>query len=212
MTKYKKSGLPKYCVAKKGHLGRIHYYYQRKDFRVPLPSPDAPDFWDEYNSAESRLPPTDHRIAAEVLGTLGSNEKEMRKVFGLIERGAKQRAKRSGREYSLPKGWLYETLMRQQGRCAISGVGIRRSQGRFDRLGPSIDRIDSSVGYTPQNCHVVALGVNIAKGSMSLPDFVAFCKVVASYQDRTKRERIKNLEHRFSTEDRRPTNQRLAAE
>jgi hypothetical protein len=44
---------------------------------------------------------------------------------------------------------------------------------------PSIDRIDSSKGYTPDNCRVVLWIINQAKNDISEDDFQAALRQVA---------------------------------
>lgn len=46
----------------------------------------------------------------------------------------------------------------------------------------SLDRIDSSKGYTVDNVQFVAYAVNIAKHALSSDEFIDFCKAVANYR------------------------------
>jgi hypothetical protein len=57
---------------------------------------------------------------------------------------------------------------RARGRCEVSGMAFstEKPEGQRIRLhAPSVDRIDSSKGYAPENCRLVCAGVNIALNS-----------------------------------------------
>jgi hypothetical protein len=73
-------------------------------------------------------------------------------------------------------------ITRQQNRCAISGIPMtyERGAGRL-WTNLSIDRIDSTAGYTPQNIQLACAGANRARLSLSMPEFVEFCRKVVRY-------------------------------
>lgn len=73
--------------------------------------------------------------------------------------GCKRRALRHGREFALTREWLRPRLVR--GVCEATGQSLTFSPG--DETVPSIDRKDSSLGYTPDNCWVVTWRYNNAK-------------------------------------------------
>lgn len=62
-----------------------------------------------------------------------------------------------------------ENLWRSQnGKCAITGLVLRpEASGMFH---PSLDRIDSSLGYVEGNVHIVLLAINYMKNSYSLEE------------------------------------------
>ena len=98
--------------------------------------------------------------------------------WGGYERGAKVR----GITYSLniEEGWdLYE---QQQGKCFFTGQPIEFSyNSKESRHGTaSLDRKDSSKGYTIDNCVWVHKDINRFKNKYSIDDFVNMCKMVAS--------------------------------
>nr|QBK86123.1 MAG: Zn-finger protein [Marseillevirus LCMAC101] len=45
----------------------------------------------------------------------------------------------------------------------------------------SVDRIDSSKGYSLENIQLVGQKVNIIKGDLQTEDFVEFCRKVVNY-------------------------------
>ena len=181
----KKSGLPTYArkVANKrpDATERVAYYFQRGDFRVPLPPPDSEEFNDAYADAYAKMEASPHFLDEwEHPGEIITNNK-LDQYFRLRENAAKQRAKSVGRDYTLPPFWAADQYIRQKGLCALSGVPMRKAVGLMDPFCPTIDRIDSAKGYTPENCQLVALQVNLAKNNMSEADFIRMCRRVSAY-------------------------------
>jgi hypothetical protein len=77
---------------------------------------------------------------------------------------AKHRAKRYKLQFDLPKEWIEDKLIK--GCCDMTGIQFDLSTGGGRRnrhpYAPSIDRINSSGGYTVDNCRVVIWHVNTA--------------------------------------------------
>lgn len=85
---------------------------------------------------------------------------------------ARIRARVKGREFALNDAWIDKAA--QQTHCAVSGIEFvieQRSDWSRDPRGPSIDRIDSKRGYTPDNTRLVCSFVNIAKAEMTDQQF-----------------------------------------
>ena len=76
--------------------------------------------------------------------------------------GAKERAAENGRQFTLTIGDI-----RIPPTCPITGVQFFDEDGRVINS-PSLDRVDNSRGYTPENVRVISLKANFAKGTMSL--------------------------------------------
>ena len=75
-------------------------------------------------------------------------------------------------------------LVEQQFRCGLSGIHlsipIYSWQGKLLNEGnASLDRIDSSIGYTKDNIHWVDKTINKMKGAFSLDRFFTLCKKVS---------------------------------
>lgn len=70
---------------------------------------------------------------------------------------------------------LYEI---QSGRCAFSGESIGWSIRGWDHTA-SIDRIDNSKGYLPDNVQLVHKEINMMRGSLSAERFVDLCVQIA---------------------------------
>jgi hypothetical protein len=66
----------------------------------------------------------------------------------------------------------------QGGRCALTGWPIGWSTQKWDHTA-SIDRIDNSVGYTLENIQLVHKSVNMARGTMSVAEFIEMCIAIS---------------------------------
>lgn len=67
----------------------------------------------------------------------------------------------------------------QQGRCAITG--FRMSFKKNSPRKASIDRIDSSKGYSPENIQWLCWRVNDMKSDFAMSDFIYWCKAIAAH-------------------------------
>ena len=98
---------------------------------------------------------------------------------------SKHRAKRKGVEHTLTLGWVKDHLSPM--RCAVSGIPFTfhieadRTRAPFS---PSIDRIDSLRGYTQDNCQIVCLIYNVAKGEGDHSDVLTLSKALLTPRKR----------------------------
>lgn len=94
---------------------------------------------------------------------------------------SRYRSKKSGIDHSIDCKFLRNLFEEQSGKCALSGfeMTIQGKRGTNDYWhSVSLDRIDSSGGYTPDNVQLVCTGVNYMKKDMSDDLFRQFCKGV----------------------------------
>ena len=85
------------------------------------------------------------------------------------------------RKEKISVAFLAGMYAKQNGRCAISGVTMTSEIGRGTvSTNISIDRIDSSVGYEPENVQLVCRIVNIMKTSLPLGEFLEWCRIIAT--------------------------------
>lgn len=96
--------------------------------------------------------------------------------------------------------WAWLLFIKQKNRCALSGVEITfpETQRKEHQGTASLDRIDSSLGYTEENVQWVHKRINIMKGDMSDSEFIDWCKIVVDYTNRkaqydNSRQNLKNL-------------------
>ena len=78
---------------------------------------------------------------------------------------AKQGAAARGLPFDLTIEDIRKMAEDQQGRCAVTGMRFsnrKPKQGNKAPWAPSLDRKDSSLGYSPANCRIVSVFANIA--------------------------------------------------
>lgn len=79
---------------------------------------------------------------------------------------------------------LYDIWKKQDGVCVYTGVKLilknKRNTKEHNNFVASVDRIDSSKGYTKDNIQFISRTANLAKHTMSHEEMVEFCKIVAN--------------------------------
>lgn len=90
---------------------------------------------------------------------------------------AKQRAKKNGREFTI----TVDDIVIPD-RCPILGIEINVNSGKSGAFynSPSLDRIDNSRGYTPDNVQVMSQRANVMKAAASNTDLHNFAKWILS--------------------------------
>jgi hypothetical protein len=104
------------------------------------------------------------------------------KLTGLLTQ-SRYRTKKRDFEHTITLPFLKEMYEHQNGRCVLSGntmtiYGPKGSNDYWHSI--SLDRVNSSLGYTPDNVQLVCTGVNIMKQEMPNELFIDFCRKVAS--------------------------------
>ena len=81
-------------------------------------------------------------------------------------------------EFSITPEFVWDIYIRQEKKCALAGLDIGwASIGQYHTA--SIDRIDSSIGYTEGNIWLLHKDVNMMKQSFQLEDFIEYCKLIS---------------------------------
>lgn len=104
--------------------------------------------------------------------------------------GASQRSVTYSREFAITLSDMYRMWIAKDGRCKTTSYPLRYD--RFKGAKPhnmSIDRIDSSKGYTPDNIQLVTNMFNMSKKNYTMDAFVDMCHGVASTCPLSKRAR-----------------------
>lgn len=90
-----------------------------------------------------------------------------------LVRDAKQHAKVKNREFTIDIDDVLDCLYRQNNKCALSGVSFSSTNR------PSLDRIDSNLGYTKDNIQLLLKEVNIMKSNLPQDRFLSLCGLIA---------------------------------
>ncbi len=114
-------------------------------------------------------------VSYDVIARNSSPEKYLQQAFYL----AKSRAKRIGWEFTIAYKDLLVLYDRQRGKCALTNRLMTHiaGQGRI-ATNISIDRIDSCLGYIPDNVQLVCYVVNGMKSNLPQNEFVQLCMEV----------------------------------
>jgi hypothetical protein len=103
--------------------------------------------------------------------------------FGQLKSNAAKR----NLSFEVTKEYLWELLVAQAFKCALSGVPIELSKKikgcnvDWAYVTASPDRIDSSRGYVPGNIQWVHKEVNIMKQSHGQQEFIEWCRKIVAH-------------------------------
>jgi len=96
----------------------------------------------------------------------------------MLLNASKQRAKTKGREHTITLQDIKDKYP-PDNRCPVFGFELEFNSEGFRETSPSIDRIDSSKGYTPENIQIISWKANRIKAYATVEDLeilVAFMK------------------------------------
>lgn len=94
----------------------------------------------------------------------------------------KYAAKGKKREYSVSKEYLWDLFLKQNRKCALTGLDIYFGffGKKVKRGTASLDRIDSSKGYIEGNVQWLHKDINNMKQDYSVDEFLNYCKLVTN--------------------------------
>ena len=114
------------------------------------------------------------------------NKKSREKLNSTIEGrakvflvNAKKSALKRNQIFSLTIENIVDCWNKQFGICAYSGRNMVLNAGQLETV--SIERINSSVGYTPENTILVCQAINRMKSDFGFENFYEMCKDVACF-------------------------------
>lgn len=93
-------------------------------------------------------------------------------------------AKKRKYEWSISNSYLWTLFLKQERKCALSGVELDFSEHGIGKVGSkyistaSLDRIDSSKGYVKDNVQWVHKDINKMKNDLSEKAFINWCKLI----------------------------------
>jgi hypothetical protein len=100
-----------------------------------------------------------------------------------IYNSANARARVKGFPCTITRKFVQDAI--EKGFCPRTGIpfDLTPTNGLKQRnpFSPSIDKIDPSKGYTPENTQIVVWCYNTGKGEATDEEFISFCKCVAEY-------------------------------
>lgn len=104
------------------------------------------------------------------------NKENLRYRLQALLNTSKARAKEKQREHTIKLQDLLDVFP-LDGKCPIFGFDLCWNSKGFRETSPSIDRIDSDKGYTPDNIQIISWKANRIKGYATVEDL----EVVLSY-------------------------------
>ena len=107
----------------------------------------------------------------------------------------KLEAKARKLSYKLTKKYLWDLFLKQDRKCALSGLPLQFSMNKSERTA-SLDRIDSSIGYEEKNVQWIHKTINIMKNGFDEKDFLRFCKMIYEHNRNRIQGEIENLSNR----------------
>lgn len=87
-------------------------------------------------------------------------------------------AKKRNKQFNLNKEQLENLLIKQNNKCALSGIPIS-----FNDSSASLDRKNNDLDYFIENVQWVHRKVNYMKNTLEEKDFIRLCSLVSSYSD-----------------------------
>lgn len=112
-------------------------------------------------------------------------------LSGSLYNAYKQKARTGNKEFTLSKEYLWELFLKQERKCAISGIPLRiftitkksstnkSSHVDSNMFTCSLDRIDCTKGYIEGNVQWVHKVINIMRNTLEVSDFIYMCKQVS---------------------------------
>jgi len=106
---------------------------------------------------------------------------------------AKQRSKTKNLSFSITKEWIKEKLL--EGKCEATGIGFKltkcgEGKEKTNPYAPSIDRVDSSKGYTLDNCQMTILAFNKFKSDTLEHDIIEIAEKILEIHSRKRQLRL----------------------
>lgn len=102
---------------------------------------------------------------------------------------SRKKASRKGWQFDLDIEFLLELFEKQSGKCGVTGYDMHLHSSEdptHKRYVASLDRIDSSGGYTRDNVQFVCAQANYMKHTLPSDELVVWCKAIIENSDRKK--------------------------
>ena len=144
-------------------------YYRNKNLQWNLQNPE------EVLKIKKRA-----KVKRDISGKTAEYQQKRRNTKeGYVDR-ALERARSLSPDTDLTREYLFSLL--EEDRCNVSGVPFSYAKSGKTSwespYSPSLDRIDSNLGYYKGNVQVVLTTINLAKNRMSMKDFTEVWKEI----------------------------------
>lgn len=87
-------------------------------------------------------------------------------------------------EFSVTPEFGWDLFLKQNRKCALSGVELTFGNSWNQPCTASLDRINSSIGYTESNVQWVHKQINLMKRAISDEDFINWCSLVLRHRQK----------------------------
>lgn len=123
---------------------------------------------------------------------LGKGKSDEFTPFRYLLKSTKNKDRR--KENNLTLSYLKYLWEKQEGRCCYTGVELQlpthtnnlKELPSYKKA--SVDRIDSTLGYTEGNVQIVSQAINSAKGIMTHDEMIEFLEIIRSHPSHFSRE------------------------
>jgi hypothetical protein len=95
--------------------------------------------------------------------------------------GIKMAARKRKREFKISKEEIYDLFLKQNRKCALTGLDISLEGDGYKTGTASLDRIDSNKGYINGNLQWLHKDINRIKSDFPQETFLEYCRLVASH-------------------------------
>jgi len=105
------------------------------------------------------------------------------KISGYYFTTIKNRAIKKGLSCTITIQQIWDLFLKQNQKCALSGIDIQIAESRRTKeiMTASLDRIDSSKGYTIDNVQWVHKDINTMKNNIPQNQFIHWCQLVSQH-------------------------------
>lgn len=104
----------------------------------------------------------------------------------ILFKDLKGNAKKRGIPVDITKDDVISLYHKQEGKCRLTKIPMTHTKVDATYYNISVDRIDSSVGYTKKNIQIICNAANKMKGDLKIREFLDLADKVTSHQAKLK--------------------------
>jgi 5-methylcytosine-specific restriction endonuclease McrA len=123
-----------------------------------------------------------HKKISKSIDSTEYRNKGLKQYIGSRLSNIKRRCKLSGREFCLTRDFVMQAWNEQEGKCGLCGIEMTHEAGKgLVKTVLSLDRKDSSKGYTENNVWLTCDRCNRLKQSLTPRELVELCQKIISH-------------------------------